>query len=82
MNGLKGIENYTNYYRLKQQEVESLKNAVNVANDLFFVGRASYLEIITAQRNVLEAELELANTKKDIFLNAVNLYRSVGGGGK
>lgn len=80
VNGLKGIDNYNNYYQLKLQEVAALKNAVSVSNDLFLVGRASYLEVITAQRNVLDAELELANTRKFIFLNAIGLYRSVGGG--
>ncbi len=80
MNGLTGIENYNNFYQLKLREVQALKNAVNVSNDLFLVGRATYLEVITAQRNVLDAELELANTKKNIFMNAVNLYRSLGGG--
>lgn len=79
-NSLKGIENYNNYYQFKEREVKSLKNAVDVANDLFLVGRANYLEIITSQRNVLDAELELANTKKNIFLNAINLYRATGGG--
>jgi multidrug efflux system outer membrane protein len=80
MNSLKGVENYQNYYLQKQQEVQALNSAVDVANDLYLVGRANYLEVITAQRSVLDAELELANSRKDIFINAVNLYRSVGGG--
>lgn len=79
-NSLKGMENYQQFYELKQQEVASLNNAVSVANDLYLVGRASYLEVITAQRNVLDAELEMTNAKAGIFLNAVSLYRSVGGG--
>jgi len=79
-NSLKGIENYSRLYELKQDEVASLNNAVSVANDLYLVGRASYLEVITAQRNVLDAELDLTNVKASVFLNAVNLYRSVGGG--
>ncbi|MDT3403400.1 TolC family protein [Mucilaginibacter terrae] len=82
LNSLKSIENYTTAYRNKQQEVQALTNAVSVANDLYLVGRANYLEVITAQRNVLDAELELAHTKKNIFIGAVNLYRSVGGGWK
>lgn len=79
-NSLKGMDNYSRLYELKQQEVTSLNNAVSVANDLYLVGRASYLEVITAQRNVLDAELEMTNAKAGIFLNTVNLYRSVGGG--
>ncbi|HVW62399.1 MAG TPA: TolC family protein, partial [Puia sp.] len=79
-NSLKGMENYSRLFDLKRQEVASLNNAVSVANDLYLVGRASYLEVITAQRNVLDAELEMTNAKTSVFLNAVNLYRSVGGG--
>ncbi|WP_233268791.1 TolC family protein [Mucilaginibacter lacusdianchii] len=82
MNSMKSIENYNQMYTHKQQEVQALNNAVSVANDLYLVGRANYLEVITAQRNVLDAELELANTKKNIFIGAINLYRSVGGGWK
>lgn len=82
LNSLKGIENYTQFYQQKQDEVQALNNAVSVANDLYLVGRANYLEVITAQRNVLDAKLELANTKKNIFINAINLYRAVGGGWK
>lgn len=82
MNSLKGMENYSKFFSYKQQEVNSLKNAVQVSNDLYLVGRASYLEVITAQRNVLDAELEMANAKKNIFLNEVSLYRALGGGWK
>lgn len=82
MDNLKGMENYAKYYEMKQQEVTALRNAVAVANDLYLVGRASYLEVITAQRNVLDAELELAVSKKNIYLSKVNLYRALGGGWK
>jgi outer membrane protein TolC len=79
-NSLKGIGNYDAYYRMKQAEVAALNKAVTVAGDLYLVGRASYLEVITAQRSVLDAELEMTAAKKNIYLNAVNLYRAVGGG--
>ncbi|WP_454801752.1 TolC family protein [Mucilaginibacter phyllosphaerae] len=79
-NNLNGIENYRQTYEFKQQELQSLQSALSVANDLYVVGRANYLEIITAQRSVLDAELELANTKRNMFLSAVNLYQSAGGG--
>ena len=81
-NSLKGMDNYSKFYDMKQLEVASLNNAVSVANDLYLVGRASYLEVVTAQRNVLDAELEMINAKASVFMNAVNLYRSAGGGWK
>jgi multidrug efflux system outer membrane protein len=80
MDNLQGMENYSKYFDLKKQQVQSLNNAVAVSNDLYLVGRASYLEVITAQRNVLDAELELADAKKNIYLSEVNLYRALGGG--
>lgn len=80
--GLARIDNYENMYELKAQEVEVLQNGVSTANDLFTTGYASYLEVITAQRGVLEAELERANIRMEIFLSVIELYRSLGGGWK
>lgn len=80
--GLRSIHNYENMYGLKEQEVEVLQSAVSTANDLYASGYASYLEVITAQRRVLEAELERANIRMEIFISVIELYRSLGGGWK
>ncbi|WP_114779183.1 efflux transporter outer membrane subunit [Botryobacter ruber] len=77
---MQGIENYRKVADLKAQEVAVLQNAVTTSNDLYRAGYASYLEIITAQRGVLEAELSLTNSKKLMFQSMVNLYRALGGG--
>ncbi|MCE6990920.1 efflux transporter outer membrane subunit [Dyadobacter sp. CY323] len=77
---LKKLENSRKISGLKQQEVEVLQGAVTTSNDLFMTGYASYLEVISAQRGVLEAELNLTNIKKDQFIALVELYRSLGGG--
>lgn len=77
---LKGMENNSRYYALKADEVIALRRAVSVANELYLVGRASYLEVITAQGNLLKAELEQAMAKKDIYLASIGLYRALGGG--
>jgi len=77
---LKGIRNFSDYYELRQKEAAALTSAVRVAADLYRVGKASYLEVITAQRNVLDAELEVTQARKNILLRSISLYRSVGGG--
>ncbi|WP_138504759.1 TolC family protein [Spirosoma lacussanchae] len=77
---LRGVENYRNVADLQAQEVNVLNQAVTVSNDLFAGGYASYLEVITAQRSVLEAELALINTRQAQFLSLTDLYRSLGGG--
>lgn len=77
---LKRVENYEQAYALREQEAEVLSNAVSTSNDLFITGYASYLEVITAQGSVLQAELSKANTRKEIFLAIIDLYRALGGG--
>lgn len=80
VSSLRGIQNYTAYFQLKQKEAESLQQAVATANDLYLVGKASYLEVITAQRSVLDAELEVTGARKEVLMQTVGLYRGVGGG--
>ncbi|GAB3641985.1 TolC family protein [Spirosoma arcticum] len=77
---LRGVENYRQVAELQTEEVQTLTNAVNISNDLFRSGYATYLEVITAQRSVLEAELALINTKQAQFLSLTDLYRALGGG--
>ncbi|MBB6003739.1 hypothetical protein [Arcicella rosea] len=43
---------------------------------------ANYLEVITAQSNLLQSELELVSLKKARLEADVDLYRSLGGGWK
>lgn len=57
-----------------------LQQAVTISNDLLAGGYASYLKVIMAQRSVLEAELDLINTKQSQFLALTELYRALGGG--
>ena len=78
--GLQGLENFQSVVKLRTREVEQLTSAVATSNDLFVAGYASYLEVITAQRSVLEAELSLAETRQALLLQSVNLYRALGGG--
>lgn len=78
--GLKKIENNRTISNLKTQEVAVLQKAVAVSRDLFLSGYANYLEVITAQRSVLDAELTLTTARRDQFLALIELYRSLGGG--
>jgi NodT family efflux transporter outer membrane factor (OMF) lipoprotein len=72
--------------KLKEQQVvalnrvNTLQRAISNANSLFRNGMANYLEVITAQSNVLQSELELASIKKGQLSAEVELYRSLGGG--
>ncbi|MBJ6109873.1 efflux transporter outer membrane subunit [Hymenobacter sp. BT523] len=80
VNGLQGLENYRAASAARQEEVELLTKAVTTSNKLFVAGYATYLEVITAQRSVLEAELSLAESRQRQLLQSVSLYRALGGG--
>jgi len=62
--------------------VNTLHHATANADLLFKNGMANYLEVITAQSNVLQGELELASIKRDELNAVAELYQSLGGGWK
>ena len=77
---LEALHYYTRAYTLKEQEVNVLTNAAGIAQDLYLAGYANYLEVIAAQKGILEAELSLMENRRAQFESLVNLYVSLGGG--
>jgi NodT family efflux transporter outer membrane factor (OMF) lipoprotein len=77
---IKGLEFLSEAYKLKEKELQELTEAVSTSRDLYVAGYANYLEIITAQRGVLDAELQLVTRKKELFQAGIRLYRALGGG--
>ncbi|QHS59994.1 efflux transporter outer membrane subunit [Chitinophaga agri] len=69
-------------YTFTQQRVDRLEIATHDASLLFQNGMANYLEVITAQSNALQSELDLAAVKRDQLNAAIDLYRALGGGWK
>lgn len=74
------IEKYEQQMSYVSKRVQTLETATSNAKLLFNNGMASYLEVITAQGNVLQSELALAAIKKAQLDARVDLYRAVGGG--
>jgi len=74
------IEKLKEQYDISKEKVNTLQQAVKNANLLFTGGMATYLEIITAQSNSLQSELELTAIKTAQLNAAVELYRTLGGG--
>jgi NodT family efflux transporter outer membrane factor (OMF) lipoprotein len=77
---LQAVDNYRHLFELKEDEARALANAVTNANDLYATGAANYLEVVTAQKGLLDAELEEISSKKTLLSATVDLYRSLGGG--
>ena len=64
----------------QEQQIEALQSALTLATQRYQVGRASYLDLLTAQRNLFSAELSLAGTRRSQLTAMVQLYKSLGGG--
>jgi len=74
------IEKLKTQQTIAANRVATLQHATANANLLFKNGMATYLEVITAQGNVLQSELDLASIKRDQLTAVSDLYRSLGGG--
>jgi len=68
--------------QIASAQVDTLQHAIKNARLLFKSGMADYLEVLTAQRNALLAELNLASIQREQLGAMVELYRSLGGGWK
>jgi NodT family efflux transporter outer membrane factor (OMF) lipoprotein len=79
-------DNLTRIVKLQQQStlsaerVKTLHVATSNSQQLFSNGMADYLEVISAQGNALQAELDMATVQKAVLDAKVDLYRAVGGG--
>lgn len=79
---LVSVEKLKEEQEMAAARVASLQKATGNADKLFKSGMANYLEVITAQGNVLQSELDLAALKRDRLIAAAYLYKALGGGWK
>jgi outer membrane protein TolC len=65
---------------ISDQRVATLRTSVKNARLLFQSGMATYLEVITAQSDLLQAELDQVDIRRQRLSAMAGLYRSLGGG--
>ncbi len=61
-------------------QVGQSRRALALATDRFKQGVSDFLEVLTAQRTVLSAEQQLADSTTTVSTNLVALYKALGGG--
>lgn len=66
--------------KLEQKQIESLTKNVEYTKDLFAMGNSTYLEVISAQQSLLNAELAKVQDDFHKMQAVVNLYYALGGG--
>lgn len=79
-NELSNIQNLQDINALKKEQNEELLKSVETSTELFRTGKSGYLEVLLAQQNSLQTQLELVNTSKRQRIATVNIYKALGGG--
>jgi len=79
-NELVRIRKLQEQFEITEQRLSNAQTAVQNADMLFKSGFANYLEVITAQSNALDTELELVSTRMELLVSNIELYRVLGGG--
>ncbi|GAB3800902.1 TolC family protein [Spirosoma humi] len=79
-NQLSNINNLGKKYDTKNSQVQALTQSTNISLKLFTSARADYMEVLLTQRDVLEARMELIETRMQQMHALINTYRALGGG--
>ncbi|MGR8998197.1 MAG: TolC family protein [Gammaproteobacteria bacterium] len=79
-NELSNIQNLQQINALKKQQSDELKQAVETSKELYKYARATYLEVLIAQQNALQSNIELIDVIKKKRIAAINIYKALGGG--
>lgn len=75
------VDNYRNSIEVKKKQLQSLEESVDSAGKLFQNARAEYVEVLLAQRELMEAKMLLIDTKQEELSAIINAYQALGGGG-
>jgi NodT family efflux transporter outer membrane factor (OMF) lipoprotein len=81
-NELSNIENLKQISSLNKTQNDLLTKSVETSIDLYKSAKANYLEVLLAQQNALQSNLDLINIYKQQHISAINIYRALGGGWK
>ncbi|MFO0011568.1 MAG: TolC family protein [Planctomycetota bacterium] len=80
VNYLSKVENYQRSVEVKKQQLLALEASVDAANNLFQNARAEYVEVLLAQRELMEARMLLIDIKQEQLAAVINAYQALGGG--
>jgi outer membrane protein TolC len=79
-NALFEHESETEKYEYQIKEVEALRRAEDNSEELLDNGFGTYLDLLAARQNALNAELNVIENKLQQLQSVVDLYRALGGG--
>jgi multidrug efflux system outer membrane protein len=81
VNHLSTVENFGKSIEVKRRQLESLEASVDNATKLFQNARGEYIEVLLSQRDLMEARMDLIETKQKQLAAVISAYQALGGGG-
>lgn len=77
---LAGYRKTTEQRSQQEQLVAALRDTSRLSTQRYQGGLDSYLQVLDAQRNLFQSELDLAGLRREELASIVELYRALGGG--
>lgn len=65
---------------MRNKQIDACEKSVYFTQELLKAGDANYTEVLTAEQNLLSAQLNQVNDKLERLQCSVNLYKALGGG--
>jgi multidrug efflux system outer membrane protein len=66
--------------QLQQKAVDAARRALDISTDRYTGGLVNYLDVVTAQQNLLASEQEMAVIRGQRLVTSVLLVKALGGG--
>lgn len=66
----------------RKKQIDVLQKSIQTSQLLFLNGRATFLEVVTAQENYLLAQIEWLKAMTSLTQTHIDLYKAIGGGVK
>jgi len=79
-NSMVSLDKLKTQLAIAEEQQHVSQKAVESSRMLFRSGFATYLEVITAQGEALDSELDLVKAKTNLLIQRIQLYRALGGG--
>lgn len=73
-------QKYAESQAAQQRQVDAQRKANDIALARYRIGFSSYFDVVNADRDLFNAELQLSSASRNSLLAVVQLYRALGGG--
>ena len=81
INQMTKVDNYGKSIEVKKQQLTALEGSVDSATKLFQNARGEYLDVLLAQRDMMEARMVIIETKQQQLAAVISTYQALGGSG-